>query len=292
MPVFKYLLNNAYQSALQSGAPITSSVAQQQALGQVIEEGVTIEQANRLRVSPTSKQVQTQINRVTAQSGGKKPLLANLKSRGLSMSDLDFLIRQGVAGANLQKKLFPIRKSGPIAAARQILIGAKKPISAAEATLTRTVTPSVDKCSRKILSYAQARARAKAYVRQLVRGAAFGKLAKKCSDDAASAASGGSIVGPVTSKPKQLFPYAEGFAPNIEAAVFRGPVHRFQLLGSIDGWHIVQVTGRRQARYSTRVIPSFRASLPVLIQEAHFQAWLIAKAESAYAKTKVFARVA
>jgi parvulin-like peptidyl-prolyl isomerase len=290
MSLFQAFANAAYQSAIQNHQPISQKEATRQALGELIEEVIGTHQAQRLHVSPTSKMVNAQISQAITQAHGEAAFLKALKTQGLTPSTFRVIIVAGLAQHALAAKLFPLKKSGDVAQAKQILVAAVQPLSPNVALFTRSITPAKDKCANKILTFTEAKAVARSLLSELQGGTSFAKLVTKCSDDPYSAANHGFMSGPMSTK--DLYPYAEEFAPNIERAVFHGPIGSYQLLGSIDGWHIIFVAKRHHVTIPTTKIKSTGATLPALIQNYQFLAWLNAKAQAAYKHTTVYEHAA
>jgi len=287
MSQFRDYLNYTYKLSLQNGQAVTPSQAERQALGQLIEYVVALHDATVRGIAPTRHSIDKTIQSYVTRSGGHAKYLAALKQQGLTVALFRFLVDASTAEQALAKRLFPLTKSGPVATARQILIAAKKPLSAAEMLFTRTVTPTQDKCTKKTLSYALAKVEAQSLLNRLRHGAKFSSLVTSCSDDLYSNTKGGFLSG-VTGK-RVLYPYAEEFAPNIEAAIFRSSkVGSYRLLGSIDGWHIIQVVSRKRQQYPSAVIPNLNTNISSAIQGFHFQSWLNAQAQAAYAHAKIY----
>ena len=291
MSLFRALTNYSFRASIQNQSPITPREAAKDSLGQLIEYVVALQQAKSLGVSPTAAAVTARINSTIAGSHTTKAAFyKNLETQGLTVATFTFLLKAVVAQTNVANKLFPKPSKGPVAQARQILVSAKQSISPAEALFTRTVTATTDKCTGRILTFKGARVEAQKLLARLHSGASFSTLAKKCSDDPSSGATGGWLAGPLNTH--VLYPYAEEFAPNIETAIFSGPLHNtFQLIPSIDGWHIIQVTNRKTVAYPKAVNTSLGVTIPADIQEYHLQSRLNLASQRAYAHTTVYEKV-
>lgn len=276
MTRFKDLLHYIMFAYQQQGQAITPKNAASTTIAQLIENQVMNQEAARRGITVSKAAIDAKIAAdIKTTPGGKAAFKTRLKQAGISEEDLRYLILYGSTGL-LQTRLIsaaiPLPKSGPIATARHILIEAREPTpsSPLARVFQPALAPTVDKCAKKILTDAEAKAEAKHLLSEVNHGSNFATLAKRCSDDSGSGATGGSLVGPSSSP--TLYPYAEGYVAPFEAALFTGPVGKPYLIHSQFGWHILEVTARHNGAYP--------ASVRSGIQQGHFQSWLTQKAET------------
>ena len=285
MSLFQAFVNDAYKSSAQNGSPITAQAAAHQALGELIETVVSLNEAKKYGVMPSTSKLNTSISQAETSNGGRAKFVKTLSGEGLTLPQFKWLEKSQLAESALETKIAIKPTSGPVATAREILVAGKEPIPASEAFFTQPVKASVDRCTNKTLSFGAAKTEAQKLLQKLKSGSSFASLAKKCSDDTYSSSTGGWLLGP--SNNHTLYPYVEGFAPNFNAAVFSGKVGEYQLFGSLDGWHIIQVESRKNQKYPTKVSSTTGLSIPQDIQEAHFSSWLNGLAQQAYKKTVI-----
>jgi hypothetical protein len=278
---FKDFLASTIAQAAQSTTAMTPKQAGDKAIAQLIVTAVAIQLADKHRVPPTKKQIDVLYATFVAGSGGQAGFNTTLARLGFTPADVRLLAESNVAQKNLAPVIVPLRKSGPIATGRHILIAARTRATGSRIARLLTSPPTTvttDRCTHKVLTDAEAKKEAQKLIDQIQNHAAsFARLARKCSDDPGSAVHGGKLLG-VTNTSKN-YPFAEGYVSPFETALFGGPVGKLQLIHSEFGWHIVQVTSRRKGKYPNTTVQT-GTTLRSAIQQSHFQAWLMNAVEA------------
>jgi parvulin-like peptidyl-prolyl isomerase len=284
MSRFKDLLHYIIFAYQQQGQAITLKDAAQTTIAQLIENQVMNQQAAKRGITVSKADIDKKIAAdIKSTPGGKTAFETRLKQAGITESDLRYLILYGSTGliqAKLTTAAIPLQKSGSIATGRHILIEAREPASSNPVVRVfhPPLAPTVDKCAKKILTDAEAETEAKHLLSEINHGSSFATLAKKCSDDTGSGATGGALVGPSNSP--TLYPYAEGYVAPFENALFTGPVGKPYLIHSQFGWHILEVTGRHNGPYPVSVkTATGTVNVRSAIQQGQFQSWITQKAE-------------
>jgi len=272
MSLFKdFLHDTVYQQEAQGLTPTFSTDARS-TLAQLVVYTVAIQQATSRGLRATPSAINAQFAKEIKSAGGRAKAEVSLRQVGLTDADVKYLIKFGILQTKLEKATTSLQNSGPVATARYILIAAKESLPSSQSLIYRPPVATADRCEHRILSDSQARSEAASLLGEIQRGSAFGAVAKRCSDDAGAsgtATSGGRLNGG-----SKLYPYVDSLPAQVETAVFTDPVSQLQLVHTIYGWDIVQVTSRHQAKYP--------AALRTQIRANEFEAGLTQKAANAH----------
>ncbi len=251
MRLFKDFMN--YGVAEVQGQEPTKTIYQQN-MQQLIQNELVLQWAHAHGIKAKASQVNAQINSAIKSGGGKKAFESTLKQRGLRMADFRYIAKVNVITPQVENKISPLPKSGPIASAEHILIA-----------------KGVNKCSKKPLTNAAAKALAQHILTEVKNGGNFAALAKKCSTDTTSAVKGGVLYNSTNTKSKLLYP--GNFVPPFDKAVFTGPVGTPQLVHSQYGYHVLIVLSRHTGAYPT--------SVRTTAQQFYFSQWLKTRQDKA-----------
>lgn len=248
-----YLDFAAKQSAGQPG--VTNKVLGQQTMTQIIDNELIRQYATAHGLAVSSSDYNTQVQKIQAAQGGPQGFTRWESQLGLTPSSFKILLTASLLGQKVESRVVSI----PSADARHILIGTNLP----------------NKTTRKP---AVAKAKAEQVLQQLQHGASFASLAKKYSDDTASAKLGG-LLGTI---------YPNEMVPAFDHAVFTLPLHKPTIVQSQYGFHIVEVLSRTQHSKP----PTSQTALQAYqqAQQPKFQAWL--KTEASHATIKRLVTVA
>ena len=239
----------------------------EQAVGYLVQEAMYEQEAVRLGVTVTPKQVAAAIEQIkqTNFGGSEQQLQAQMKAQGLTEAELEQEERLAVTESQLEKKL---------TAGLAVSDAAVKAYYDAHAS--SYVTPA-SRTVRHIL--VAKKALADTIYAQLRGGADFAALAKKYSTDKSSAAQGGKLT---ISKGQTVAPF-DKTAFSLKTGQLSPPVH------TQFGWHVIQaLTAVKQQTKKplSAVSSSIRQQLLQLKQTTKMNAW-IAQTARTYCSGKI-----
>jgi peptidyl-prolyl cis-trans isomerase C len=260
MSRFKAFLS--YAAGQSQGATPTSLLAKQY-INQLMQYEYIIQYAKSHGLSVPASQLDRAVKTQFTQGGGEQAFMARLKPYGLTADDVRFTSEVSLLVPKIAARVQPLKKSGPVATAKHILIA-----------------PGKNKCASKTLSDAGAKALAAQLLNEIEQGKkTFAAVAKQCSTDSSSAVHGGVLSNSTTPTSNVLYPGS--FVAPFEKAVFYGPVNKAHIVKSQFGYHIVDVTSRHTGKYPLTVSQQ--------LQGVAFQTWLTAQV--AHAKKHIYESV-
>ncbi len=262
IPMSRFKAFLKYAAGQSQGATPTSVLAKQY-VNQLLQYEFIIQYAKAHGLSVSSSQLSKAVKTQFSQGGGQQAFMARLKPYGLTAGDVKFTSEVSLLVPKIAAKVEPLKKNGPIATAKHILIA-----------------PGKNKCTSKTLTTAGAKALATQLLTEIKQGKkTFAAVAKKCSTDTSSAVHGGMLSNSTTPTSNVLYPGS--FVPPFDHAVFYGPVNTPHIVKSQFGYHIVDVTSRHNGKYPLTVSQQ--------LQGVAFQAWLTSQV--AHAKKHIYESV-
>ena len=270
---FDQYINQAKASAGQTGQAAFPSVGTTaynryaaEIVNYLVEQQLVLNGADKMKVTVSDKDVQTQLQQIAAQYGGTQKMYAAAKKAGMDQAQLKTYVKNSLIGQKLYQQV--IGKSTPTAAQMQAYYKANK--AQFDQAATRTV--------RHVLVKTKAQAvKVRALLAANDTTANWAKVAKKYSIDTGTKNSGGSL-GPI--KTGQMVKPFNDAAFSLKINTISAPVK------SQYGWHVLEVTAITPAKKSTyaSAMAKIKSTLTSQQQTKTWQAWL-AK-EKAGAKIK------
>ena len=260
---FDQYINQAKASASQTGQAAFPSVGTTaynryaaEIVNYLVEQQLVLNGADKLKVTVSDKDVQTQLQQIAAQYGGTQKMYAAASKAGMDQAQLKTYVKNSLIGQKLYQQV--IGKSTPTAAQMQAYYKANK--AQFDQAATRTV--------RHVLVKTKAEAvKVRALLAANDTTANWAKIAKKYSIDTGTKNSGGSL-GPI--KTGQMVKPFNDAAFSLKINTISAPVK------SQYGWHVLEVTAITPAKKSTYASAQakIKSTLTSQQQTKTWQAWL------------------
>jgi parvulin-like peptidyl-prolyl isomerase len=212
----------AKQKAVKCCSSDYKTVVQQKIVPYLVQRTEFEQQAKKLGVTVTPKEIDTELKSVVKQyfNGSQAKFQAAIKKQHSSMAEVRDTIRLNLLQQNVTKKL----TAGIKVTDKEALDYYKKNKSAYQKPTTRNISHILVKT----------KAKAEKIYQELKAGADFAKLAKKNSTDTTSAVQGGSLG--VQSENALVKPFSD-VAFKLKTGEISKPVH------TQFGWHIIKAVG-------------------------------------------------